>query len=149
MRLLHGGVSYIVCYHPDNPVMQCLLLQPPPPHIWLGASLPQAMGIFAVALSGPSGSALPTLRGTMKHPQNFRRVLLIALGVMTGVYALMGALGYFYFGSGASQLITADLETKSVLAHMHIFGNLRVRAVLAMSSKWQLHYPDGGQIARV
>ncbi len=101
-------------------------MQPPPAHIWLGTSLPQAMGIFAVALSGPSGSALPTLRATMKHPLHFKRVLLVALGVMTGVYALMGVLGYFYFGSEASQLITADLETKSVLSHMKIFGVIRV-----------------------
>ncbi len=101
-------------------------MQPPPPHIWLGASLPQAMGIFAVALSGPSGSALPTLRATMKQPLHFKRVLLVALGVMTGVYALMGVLGYFYFGSEASQLITADLETKSVLSHLKIFGVIRV-----------------------
>ena len=84
------------------------------------------MGIFAVALSGPSGSALPTLRGTMKQPLHFKRVLLIALGVMTGVYALMGTLGYFYFGSEASQLITADLETKSVLSHLKLFGVIRV-----------------------
>ena len=84
------------------------------------------MGIFAVALSGPSGSALPTLRGTMKQPLHFKRVLLIALGLMTGVYALMGTLGYFYFGSGASQLITADLETKSVLSHLKVFGVIRV-----------------------
>lgn len=95
--------------------------------MWLGSSLPQAMGIFAVALSGPSGSALPTLRSTMKQPLHFKRVLLIALGVMTGVYALMGAIGYFYFGSEASQLITADLEAKSVLSHMRIFGAIRVR----------------------
>ena len=84
------------------------------------------MGIFAVALSGPSGSALPTLRGTMKHPLRFKRVLLIALGMMTGVYALMGTVGYFYFGSEASQLITTDLETKSVLSHLRLFGVIRV-----------------------
>ncbi len=101
-------------------------MQPPPPHMWIGLSLPQAMGIFAVALSGPSGSALPTLRGTMKHPLHFKRMLLIALGVMTACYALVGALGYFYFGSEASQLITADLETKSVLSHMKVFGAIRV-----------------------
>ncbi|DBB09681.1 hypothetical protein WJX82_002703 [Trebouxia sp. C0006] len=107
------------------------LPQPPPPHIWLGASLPQAMGIFAVALSGPSGSALPTLRATMQQPLHFKRVLLIALGVMTGVYALMGILGYFYFGSEASQLITADLETKSVLSHVKIFGLIRFDKVVS------------------
>lgn len=101
-------------------------LQPPAPHMWLGTGLPQAMGIFAVALSGPSGSALPTLRGTMKQPLHFKRVLLIALGLMTGVYALMGIVGYFYFGSDASQLITTDLETKSVLSHLKVFGAIRV-----------------------
>ena len=101
-------------------------LQPPAPHMWLGTGLPQAMGIFAVALSGPSGSALPTLRGTMKQPLHFKRVLLIALGLMTGVYALMGIVGYFYFGSEASQLITTDLETKSVLSHLRVFGAIRV-----------------------
>ena len=84
------------------------------------------MGIFAVALSGPSGSALPTLRGTMKQPLHFKRVLLIALSVMTAAYALLGTLGYYYFGSEASQLITADLETKSVLSHLKIFGVVRV-----------------------
>lgn len=65
----------------------------------------------------------------MKQPLHFKRVLLIALGVMTGVYALMGVMGYSYFGSGASQLITADLEAKSVLSHMRIFGAIRVRVI--------------------
>ena len=107
--------DYVVC-----------ALQPPAPHTWLGPGLPQAMGIFAVALSGPSGSALPTLRGTMKQPLHFKRVLLVALGVMTGVYALMGSVGYFYFGNEAAQLVTSDLETKSVLSHLRIFGVIRV-----------------------
>lgn len=62
----------------------------------------------------------------MKQPLQFKRVLLVALGMMTGVYALMGTVGYFYFGSQASQLITADLETKSVLSHLRIFGVIRV-----------------------
>ena len=84
------------------------------------------MGIFAVALSGPSGSALPTLRGTMKQPLQFRKVLLIALGLMTVVYGLVGTVGYYYFGSGASQLITVDLETKSLLSHVKVFGLIRV-----------------------
>ena len=84
------------------------------------------MGIFAVALSGPSGSALPTLRGTMKQPLHFKRVLLIALGLMTGVYAVMGTIGYFYFGNETSQLITTDLETKSVLSHLKVFSIIRV-----------------------
>lgn len=62
----------------------------------------------------------------MKQPLHFKRVLLIALGLMTGVYALMGTIGYFYFGSEASQLITTDLETKSVLSHLKVFGVIRV-----------------------
>ena len=69
----------------------------------------------------------------MKHPLHFKRVLLIALGVMTGVYALMGVLGYFYFGSETSQLITADLETKSVLSHLKIFGVIRVPFFICLS----------------
>ena len=101
-------------------------MQPAPPHVWLGSSLPQAMGIFAVALSGPSGSALPTLRGTMKQPLHFKRVLLIALSVMAAAYALLGTLGYYYFGSEASQLMTADLNTKCALSHLMIFGVVRV-----------------------
>lgn len=84
------------------------------------------MGIFAVALSGPSGSALPTLRGSMKQPLQFKRVLIVALGVMTVVYGLVGTVGYYYFGSGASQLITVDLETKSLLSHVKVFGVIRV-----------------------
>ena len=84
------------------------------------------MGIFAVALSGPSGSALPTLRGNMKQPLQFKKVLLIALGLMTVVYGLVGTVGYYYFGSGASQLITVDLETKSLLSHVKVFGFIRV-----------------------
>ena len=84
------------------------------------------MGIFAVALSGPSGSALPTLRGNMKQPLQFKKVLLIALGLMTVVYGLVGSVGYYYFGSKASQLITVDLETKSLLSHVKAFGLIRV-----------------------
>ncbi|KAL3130109.1 hypothetical protein ABBQ38_008425 [Trebouxia sp. C0009 RCD-2024] len=117
-----GGGKYTTV---EDPSRHRLPVQPPGPHTWLGSGLPQAMGIFAVALSGPSGSALPTLRGTMKQPLHFKRVLLVALGAMTGVYALMGSVGYFYFGSEASQLITADLETKSVLSHLRVFGVIR------------------------
>lgn len=105
-----------------------MLLQPAPPHVWLGPALPEAMGIFAMALAGPSGSALPTLRGNMKQPQRFKRVLFIGLGVMTTVCGLVGAVGYYYFGSGASQLITDDLETKSLLSHVKVFGVIRVNS---------------------
>ena len=69
----------------------------------------------------------------MKQPLHFKRVLLIALGMMTGVYALMGVMGYGYFGNGASQLITADLEAKSVLSHMRIFGAIRVTVFTVVS----------------
>lgn len=103
-----------------------MLLQPAPPHAWLGPALPEAMGIFAMALAGPSGSALPTLRGNMKQPLQFKKVLFIGLGVMTTVCGLVGAVGYYYFGSEASQLITVDLETKSLLSHVKVFGVIRV-----------------------
>ena len=62
----------------------------------------------------------------MKQPLQFKRVLIVALGVMTVVYGLVGSVGYYYFGSGASQLITVDLETKSLLSHVKVFGIIRV-----------------------
>ena len=117
-------VATSVCVWPDMVVS--IHLQPAPSRVWLGPALPEAMGIFAVALSGPSGSALPTLRSNMKQPLRFKTVLLIALGVMTVLYAFVGSVGYFYFGADASQLITVDLETKSLLSHLKLFGVIRV-----------------------
>ena len=60
----------------------CCLLQPLPGHTLLGPGWPQAAGIFALALSGPSGSALPTLRASMKQPHKFKQVLWASFGVM-------------------------------------------------------------------
>ena len=60
----------------------CCLLQPLPGHTPLGPGWPEAAGIFAVALSGPSGSALPTLRASMKQPHKFSQVLWASFGVM-------------------------------------------------------------------
>lgn len=62
--------------------MSCCLLQPLPGHALLGPGWSEAAGIFAVALSGPSGSALPTLRASMQQPQKFQQVLWASFGVM-------------------------------------------------------------------
>ena len=68
----------------DSPDQQifCCLMQPLPGHALLGPGWSQAAGIFAVALSGPSGSALPTLRASMKQPKTFKQVLWASFGVM-------------------------------------------------------------------
>ena len=127
----HAVVRISIAYDDICTSALSYCLQPAPPRVWLGPALPEAMGIFAVALSGPSGSALPTLRSNMKQPLRFKRVLLIALGVMTALYAFVGSVGYFYFGSDASQLITVDLETKSLLSHLRLFGVIRVSVCFA------------------
>ena len=68
----------------DSPAQQtfCCLLQTLPGHVLLGPGWSEAAGIFAVALSGPSGSALPTLRASMKQPKKFKQVLWASFGVM-------------------------------------------------------------------
>lgn len=82
--------------------------QPPPGHALARWTLPQAVGIFAVSLSGHS--TLPALRAGMAAPSRFPALLTAAFCVMALLYGTVGAMGYWYYGSTTSALITTDIS---------------------------------------
>ncbi|KFM27547.1 Vacuolar amino acid transporter 1 [Auxenochlorella protothecoides] len=84
------------------------LPQPPPGHALARWTLPQAVGIFAVSLSGHS--TLPALRAGMAAPSRFPALLTAAFCVMALLYGTVGAMGYWYYGSTTSALITTDIS---------------------------------------
>jgi vesicular inhibitory amino acid transporter len=74
----------------------------------------QSLGIFAASSSGHS--VLPALRGAMRDPGRFPRAVLAAFAVMGGIYALVGSIGYFYWGETVSAVLVVDLSAHSPFA---------------------------------
>lgn len=75
------------------------------------AHLPIATGILIVSLSGHAG--LPSLRRSMKNPQNFKFCLNLAFLAMFLLYATMAGFSYFYFGQATQVLVTENLNKAS------------------------------------
>ncbi|KAL2611263.1 hypothetical protein R1flu_022955 [Riccia fluitans] len=73
--------------------------------------LPMAAGIMVVSLSGHAG--LPSLRRSMKNPENFERCISIAFASIFVIYASIGGFGYLYFGKSTQVLITGNLNDSS------------------------------------
>ena len=71
----------------------------------------QSIGIFAVSMSGHS--CLPALRTAMKRPDHFPRALAAAFSIIAAAYAMVAAVGYWYWGNTVSPLATFDLATNS------------------------------------
>lgn len=83
------------------------LPQPPPGREWASRTLPQAVGILAVSLSGHS--SLPALRAGMARPSRFPALFTACFGAMAGLYCVVGAAGYWYYGSATLPVITGNL----------------------------------------
>lgn len=100
-----GVVSSLVVVDPARSVF------PPgeaPGHEVANPEVLLSVGIFAIALS--QHSALPTLRNSLADPSQFRLVMMISMGVLVALFGVMGASGYYYFGTGAHEIITVDLR---------------------------------------
>ncbi|KAL3682530.1 hypothetical protein R1sor_000552 [Riccia sorocarpa] len=74
--------------------------------------LPMAAGIMVTSLSGHAG--LPSLRRSMKNPENFERCISIAFTCIFIIYASIGGFAYLYFGESTQVLITGSLSDSSV-----------------------------------
>lgn len=108
--------------------------QPPAPHDdfrWPGVM--QSVGIFAVSMSGHS--CLPALRSAMKRPDHFPRALAAAFSIIAAAYAMVAAVGYWYWGNAVSPLATFDLSTNSPYSSssgMDLLGGwLKIDRILA------------------
>lgn len=77
--------------------------------LWPG--IMQSVGIFAVSMSGHS--CLPALRTAMKRPDHFPQALAAAFSIIAAAYAVVAAVGYWYWGNAVSPLATFDLATNS------------------------------------
>ncbi|KAG0563240.1 hypothetical protein KC19_8G014900 [Ceratodon purpureus] len=88
--------------------------------------LPIAAGILVVSLSGHAG--LPSMRRSMKNPQNFEHCLNVAFFSMFLLYATMGSISYFYFGGATQVLVTANLNEASGVTGFVLLrlGKLRI-----------------------
>ncbi|XP_024402559.1 amino acid transporter AVT1B [Physcomitrium patens] len=102
--------------------------------------LPIGAGILVVSLSGHAG--LPSMRRSMKNPQNFEHCLNVAFTLMFLLYATMGSISYFYFGGALKVLVTANLNEASgvtgfvllSLGKLRITINEAVTVLVAMSA---------------
>lgn len=82
-----------------------------PGHHAAGWSLIRSLGIFAVSVSGHS--SLPALRASMADPSLFPRVLNTSFAAMAALYGGVAVAGYYYYGDGAHQVVTASLARDS------------------------------------
>ncbi|BBN16514.1 hypothetical protein MPTK1_7g06990 [Marchantia polymorpha subsp. ruderalis] len=73
--------------------------------------LPMAAGIMIVSLSGHAG--VPSLRRSMKNPENFERCISIAFFSIYVIYSTIGGFAYLYFGEATQVLITGNLNDSS------------------------------------
>jgi solute carrier family 32 (vesicular inhibitory amino acid transporter) len=82
-----------------------------PGHHAAGWSLIRSLGIFAVSVSGHS--SLPALRASMADPSLFPAVLNTSFAAMAALYGGVAVAGYYYYGDGAQQVVTASLARDS------------------------------------
>ncbi|KAK9821002.1 hypothetical protein WJX74_000120 [Apatococcus lobatus] len=95
-----------------DPLRSKMPIQPPAGHdLWALGALP-AFGIFAAAVSGHS--SLPALRSSMHSQQDFPKVVASSFSLMALFYGMICALGYYYFGRAAADLVTVDLANNSI-----------------------------------
>jgi vesicular inhibitory amino acid transporter len=87
--------------------------QPPAQHsvAHFPGGMLQSIGIFAVSMSGHA--SLPGIRSKMQSPRKFSYALGASFGIMAGVYGVVAAAGYYYWGDDVSALATFDLATNS------------------------------------
>lgn len=115
----------------------CILsisLQPPPSRHVLGHSLAQAIGIFAVSLSGHT--TLPALRAGMSSPSKFPAVLSLSFAVMIGLYGAVGVVGYWYYGDATSALVTSNISTAGAWAASHLDKVLAALLLVSCGTKY-------------
>lgn len=110
------------------------LPQPPPGHTALGPSLAQAVGIFAVSLSGHT--TLPALRAGMSRPSQFPAVLRAAFGVMALTYGGVGAAGYWYYGDATAALVTTNISAAGAWASSHLDRGLACLLLVSCATKY-------------
>lgn len=100
--------------------------QPPPSRHLASAGLIQSLGIFALSCS--AHTTLPALRSSMAKPTRFPAALAASFGIMFACYSAVAAAGYWYFGDGASPLVTTDLAINS----FYTFSRIPVDRLLAV-----------------
>lgn len=71
----------------------------------------QSMGIFSLSLAGHS--TLPTVRESMKRPEDFGKAISIAYVLMSTLYVSVAVCGYYYWGDSVTAIALHDLVTNS------------------------------------
>merc|ERR1712039_1166773 len=95
----------------------------PPPGVDLLDGYLNGMSNILLAFGGLS--LAPCLVSDMLHPQNAKKVLTKAIGLLSMIYIVMGAAGYWGFGNEIYRSVGFTLWRKK-----HLKGNLRM---------WQAH----------
>ena len=93
--------------------------------------LPISIGIYVLSLAGhPS---LPSLRKSMRRPQDFEPMLDCSFLIMFLVYVAMAVFGYLSFGDASAVLVTENLR-RSAHSAASRFLNKVVIFFVALSS---------------
>lgn len=52
----------------------------------------------------------------MQKPHHFKRILILGMAVIVGIYILFGLLGYLVYGEGICPSITLNLQSPTRVA---------------------------------
>ncbi|KAJ1911315.1 hypothetical protein H4219_005978, partial [Mycoemilia scoparia] len=102
------------------------LLQYPKKHtnLLIIQGLPMAIGSITFAYCGVA--IYPHVEASMRHPQNWSRVLLLSMITITTFYAIISISGYWAFGNQALSPILDNLPDNSLRTAANILITLHV-----------------------
>jgi len=108
--VIEGDISEEVAMEADN--MDDSSNNDEPTHIFFKpAALPIAFGLVAYCFSGHA--IVPNIYNSMQEPQQFERMITVSFIIVIGSCCIVGASGYYMFGSSVLDQVTLSLEKHS------------------------------------
>lgn len=80
------------------------------------ATWPMLIGVAVTAFEG-IGLILP-IQASMARPENFPRVLLVSMAIITGLFVLIGVVGYTAYGENVRSIIILNLDQKNMAVQL-------------------------------
>lgn len=80
------------------------------------ATWPMLIGVAVTAFEG-IGLILP-IQASMARPENFPKVLLVSMIIITGLFVLIGVVGYTAYGENVRSIIILNLDQKNMAVQL-------------------------------
>ncbi|KAI8556253.1 hypothetical protein RHMOL_Rhmol05G0238300 [Rhododendron molle] len=90
--------------------------------LWSWSGLPTTISLYTFCYCGHA--VFPTLCNSMKHRNQFPKVLLVCFVISTVSYGSMAVLGYLIFGQSLMSQITLNLPTQNLSSKIAIYTML-------------------------